>query len=318
MDTISTITVLSASPDTAQKAIDAGFAQLTHLETLINYYSPDSEISAVNRAAGKSPVAVSEATLDIVSKAVTISRMTNGAFNPAVGPLMKLWKFSRQEIDRPLPSRDTILSSLKLVDYRKIRVDTSSSEIYLEEEGMEIDLGGIAKGYGADKAVEAIRLHGVRSALVSIAGDIRGFGLKNDQKPWKVGVQDPRSGQESPEKEGYQIVTTIELRNSAVSTSGDYQRFFIKEGKRYHHIIDPRTGYPTESSLMSVTVLAPEGFMADALSTGVFILGPHRGRRLLESAGFDGILIDTDRRIYPTEQLKRRISILQDGYSLAE
>ena len=317
MYTTCTITVLSHSPDKAKEAIDAGFAEIKRLEALLNYYSTDSEITAINNNAGKSPVKVSKETLDIIAKALAIAEATGGAFNPTIGPVMKLWEFSRQETEHPLPSGQIISETLKLVDYSRININEADSEIFLMDKGMEIDLGGIAKGYAADKAIGTIRAAGVSSALVSIAGDIKGTGLKIDNKPWRVGVQDPRSkSSESQEKE-YEIITTINLSDKAISTSGDYQRFFFKDGKRYHHIIDPRTGYPTESSLISVSVMASEGYMADGLSTGIFILGPERGIDLLESMHLDGIIVDKDKRVYITENLRGEINILNKEYQMA-
>ncbi len=317
MYTTCTITVLSHSPDKAKEAIDAGFAEIKRLEALLNYYSTDSEITAINNNAGKSPVKVSKETLDIIAKALAIAEATGGAFNPTIGPVMKLWEFSRQEPEHPIPSGQIISETLKLVDYSRININEVDSEIFLMDEGMEIDLGGIAKGYAADKAIWTIRAAGISSALVSIAGDIKGTGLKIDNKPWRVGVQDPRSkSSESQEKE-YKIITTINLSDKAISTSGDYQRFFFKDGKRYHHIIDPRTGYPTESSLISVSVMASEGYMADGLSTGIFILGPERGIVLLESMHLDGIIVDKDKKVYITENLRGEINILNKEYQMA-
>jgi thiamine biosynthesis lipoprotein len=317
MYTTCTITVLSRSPVKAKEAIDAGFAEIKRLESLLNYYSIDSEITAINNNAGKGPVKVSTETLDIIEKALAIAEATRGAFNPTIGPVMKLWESSRQDPEHPLPSGQIISETLKLVDYGKININKADSEIFLMDAGMEIDLGGIAKGYAADSAIGTIRASGIRSALVSIAGDIKGIGLKNENKPWRVGVQDPRSKSGSREEE-YEIITTINLSDRAVSTSGDYQRFFLKDGKRYHHIIDPRTGYPTESRLISVSVMASEGYIADGLSTGIFILGPERGVDLLESMDLDGIIVDMDKKVYITENLREKIKILNEEYQIAE
>jgi thiamine biosynthesis lipoprotein len=316
MDTVTTITVLSPSQEKAKEAIEEGFAEIKRLETLLNYYSDESEISAVNRSSGKNPVRVSRDTFDIIRKAIGIAEETDGAFNPAIGPVMKLWKFAVQEPERSLPSGKMISDALKLVDYRKIGMNESDYSVFLEVTGMEIDLGGIAKGYAADRAIEAIRLKGVRAALVSIAGDIKGFGSREEGRPWKVGIQNPRSTSEKEEET--EIISTIDLSDRAVSTSGDYQRFFIKEGKRYHHIIDSRTGYPTESRLISVSVMAPEGYISDGFSTGAFVLGAAEGISLLEAHGLEGILIDRDKKVYTTKSLKGKITILDKGYHLQD
>lgn len=318
MDTVTTVTVVSPSREKAKDAMDAAFAEIERLETLLNYYSAESDISAINRASGKSPVKVSSETIDILQKAVFIGEETGGAFNPAIGPIMKLWKFTRQGAGRSLPSRELIGDTLTLLDYRKIRINESDSTVFLEKEGMEIDLGGIAKGYAADRAIEAIQGQGIQSALVSIAGDIKGIGVREDGKLWRVGIQDPRLKNGKSEEKVADIIAAIDLSNRAVSTSGDYQRFFMKDGKRYHHIIDHRTGYPTDSDLISVSVIAPEGYISDGLSTGVFVLGAEEGISLLESQGFDGVLIDRDRKVYTTKRLRGKITILKEGYHIAD
>jgi thiamine biosynthesis lipoprotein len=316
MDTVTTITVLSPSREKAIEAIEAGFAEIKRLETLLNYYSDGSEISAINRYSGKKAVRISRDTFDIIRKSIEIAEETGGAFNPAIGPVIKLWKFAVQEPGRSLPSRKMISDALKLVDYRKIGMNESDSTVLLQETGMEIDLGGIAKGYAADRAIEAIRSKGVGAALVSIAGDIKGFGRREEGKPWRVGIQNPRSSGE--EEEETDIISTMDLSDKAISTSGDYQRFFVKDGKRYHHIIDSTTGYPTESRLISVSVMAPEGYLSDGFSTGVFVLGAEKGISLLESHGLEGILIDSDKKVYATKRLKGKITILKEGYHLED
>ncbi len=310
MYTLVTITVVSDSPEDAEEAINAGFDEIKRLEELINYYSPDSELSAVNRSSGKKPVKVSKDTIDMIRRALEISEFTGGAFNPAIGPVIKLWGFSKDESERRVPAKDAVSNALDLVDYKKVKIDMAGSEIFLEEEGMELDLGGIAKGYAADKAVEVLRSKGIKAALVAIAGDIRGYGSRPDGQPWRVGVQNPRPKAEKSGP-GEDILTALYLEDEAVSTSGDYERFFTEDGKRYHHIIDPRTGFPAESQTISVSVIAPQGYMTDGISTGVFVLGSSRGIELLGSMGLEGIIVDADRRIYITKGLKGKVEIPQ-------
>jgi len=308
MDTICTITVASPAEREAREAIEAGFASIERLEQLLNFFSPESEITAINRAAGVAPVKVSKETLDIIKKSVEIADYTNGAFDPTIGPVIKLWGFSRQKQGPSIPSADIIKNALRFVDYKRIRINTTASEVFLEEKGMELDLGGIAKGYAADIAIEAIRAKGIKAALVAIAGDIKGFGLKPDMQPWKVGIQSPRPADNKSKTEEEDIFASLYLQEKAVSTSGDYQRFFMKEGKRYHHILDPRIGY-SASDVISVSVIAPHGFMADALSTGIFVIGREDGIKLLESMGLDGIIVDANKKIFLTKNLKGKINI---------
>ncbi len=308
MDTLSTITVLSPSEEKAREAIEAGFARIKKLEQLLNFFSPESEITAINRASGSSPVKVSKETLEIIKKAVEIADYTNGAFDPTIGPVIRLWGFSRQTPGSSIPSIDEIKNALRLVDYKKIKIDISASEVFLEKRGMELDLGGIVKGYAADMAIEAIKVKGIKAALVAIAGDIKGFGLKPDLQSWKVGIQSPRPADNKAKIEGEDIFASLYLKDKAISTSGDYQRFFIKQGKRYHHILDPRIGYST-SDVISVSVIAPHGFIADGLSTGIFVLGREKGIKLLKSMGLDGIIVDANEEIFLTKNLRGKINI---------
>ncbi|MBI4838474.1 MAG: FAD:protein FMN transferase [Nitrospirae bacterium] len=278
--------------------MDAGFAEIKKLEALLDFFSDDSEISAINKAAGYKAVKVSVETLDIIKKALMVSDDTNGAFDPAIGPLTKLWGFSGKGA-AGIPQDGKIKNILPLINYKKIMINSSLSEVSLQKKGMEMDLGAIAKGYAADKVIEAIKAAGIQAALVSIAGDIKGFGIKPDGKPWRVGIQDPRA-------DG--IFAAIDLQDKAVSTSGDYQRYFIKDGRRYHHIMDPKTGYPA-SVAISVSVIADNGYAADSFSTGVFVLGPEKGIKLLESMGLSGIIVDAAKKIHLTKDLDGKITI---------
>ena len=316
MDTYCTITVVSPSKEMAAEAIDKGFAEIKKLELLLNYFSDKSEIAAINKAAGIGPVKVSEDTLEMMRKTLEISKATDGTFDPTIAPIIKFWDFSNKRQDNSVPDGRVIKDTLKLVDYRKIEIN-NKSEVFLVGKGMEIDLGGIAKGYAADKAMEAIKAEGIKSALVAVAGDIRGFGSSTSGNAWKVGIQDPRpeTGSEKPWED---IFASLHLEDMAISTSGDYQRFFIKDGKRYHHILDPATGFPAETDLLSASVIAPEGYIADGLSTAVFALGAEKGMALLKAMGIEGVLVDRDRKVFVTEGIREKIDILKNEYRINE
>jgi len=331
MDTLCTITVVSPSKENAKDAIEAGFAEIKRLERLLNYFSPESEISKITGSSGIAPVKVNKDTLDVIKKAIEIANYTNGAFDPTIGPLIRLWRFS--SANPSVPSQAQIKKASRFVDYRKIRINAKTSEVFLEMKGMEIDLGGIAKGYAADKAVEAIKAKGINAALVAVAGDIKGFGLKPDGLPWKVGIQNPRPtpkyppltmgdlkggkrGQSAEGKNEEDVLATLYLKDSAISTSGDYERFFIKNGKRYHHIINPRTGYPA-IGVISVSVIAHEGYLSDGLSTGIFVLGVEKGLKLLESLGIDGVIVDSNKNIFLTNNLKGKINYEKAAFTMS-
>ncbi len=316
MDTYCTITVVASSSDKAAESINAGFAEIEKLDGLLNFFSDESEVAAINKASKDSPARVSSETLEMLEMALNISKATSGAFDPTVAPLMGLWKFPKNRTDHDIPSDISVNNARALVDFRKIVINSETFEVYLDMKGMKIDLGGIAKGYAADKAVDALRKNGIKAALVAVAGDIRGYGFSKIGKSWKVGIQNPRPMYES-DKPWEEVMATLNLEDKAISTSGDYQRYFIKEGKRYHHIIDPETGYPAETDLISASVIAPEGYISDGVSTAVFVLGVENGMKLLESMkvmGVEGVLVDREKRVIVTEGLKGKLEILNDSY----
>lgn len=297
MDTLVAINVVADSPEKADAAINNAFAEIGRLGALLNFFSSESELSRINRNAGTSEVRVSPDTLDVIEKAVYVSESTHGAFDPTIGPEMALWDFR----SRRIPDEKDIRERLPLVNYRLIRINKKWSTVYLEKKGMLMDLGAIAKGYAADKAVEELKMKGIRAGLVAVAGDIRAFGLKPDGKPWRVGIRSPR-----PRNNGDELMASVELTDMAISTSGDYERYFISDGKRYHHILDPKTGRSADGC-RSVTVIAKNGFQTDAFSTGVFVLGPEKGMEVLRHMGFDGVIVDKNGNIETTPGLRGRI-----------
>jgi thiamine biosynthesis lipoprotein len=309
MYTIVSITVSSDSEEKAKTAIDKAFNELDRLAGLLNFYSEDSEVSMINKNAGDKPVKVSPETLEIIEKALYVADNTEGAFDITVGPLVRLWDFQ----NKILPDEKIIKEGLKLVGYKNVIVDKEKSTVFLKTKGVQIDLGGIIKGYAADKAVDVLKKNGIKSGIVAIAGDIKTFGKRPDGKLWKVGIQNPRFNPPTTplEKGGFsdEILATVELSDMAISTSGDYERFFIKDGKRYHHLLNPKTGYPVYG-YQSVTVITKDAAFADAFATGIFILGNQKGMDALKKLGFDGVIVDKDGKILVTEGIKDRIEFI--------
>ena len=297
MHTIVSITVSSDSEEKAKAAIDKAFSELERLAKLLNFYSDDSEISAINRYAGNKPVRVSPETTEIIEKALYVSENTEGAFDVTVGPLVRLWDFQKKII----PDRAIVKEKLKLVGYKNIVIDKGTSTVFLKTKGIQIDLGGIVKGYAADKAAEILKQHGIKAGIVAVAGDIKTFGIRPDSSLWNVGIQNPRQQTDKDE-----ILAVVGLSNTAVSTSGDYQKFFIKDGRRYHHLLNPKTGYP-DSECRSVTVIAKDAAFTDAFATGIFVLGAQKGMDVLNRLNLDGVIIDKDGKIYVTKDLKEKI-----------
>jgi thiamine biosynthesis lipoprotein len=304
MDTSVTITAVSDSRGKAEDAIDHAFDEIRRIEKLLSFWSGESEIAAINVNAGQKSVEVSAMTLDIIEKSIHISDKTGGAFDATIGPVIRLWDFKT----KTRPDRDTVKKTLGLINYRLMEINREESTAFLRGQGMSFDTGGIAKGFAADAAVEALKHKGIEAALVSIAGDIKAYGLKPGKNgamtPWRVGIRDPR-----PEG-GKELIATIDLTDEAVSTSGDYERFFMEDGVRYHHLLDPGTGYPAVGC-SSVTVIAKDAVYTDGFSTGIFVLGPKKGLKALEMAGIDGIIISSDGRRYVSEGMKSRVRWLR-------
>jgi len=299
MDTIVSITVIADSKDRAEKAIEKTFAEIGRFGDLINFYDDKSELAEINRKAGIHSVKVSTETLDVIEKAVYTAEKSGGTFDPTIGPIVKLWDF----LNKKKPTEIEIKHALPLVNYKDILIDRANATIFLRRKGMMIDLGGIAKGYAADLAVEALKKEGIRSGLVSIAGDIRTFGMKPDKSPWTIGIKNPRQTAEKDE-----IIAKIRLSDNAISTAGDYERFFLLDGRRYHHLLDPKTGYPPELC-RSVSVIAGKGVITDGFDNAVFILGPEKGMKLAKEMGIDAMIIDSSGTIHMTDAIKEKITL---------
>ncbi len=295
MDTIVSITFSSRAD---LPAVDAAFSRLRQLEKKLNVFDPESEVSAINRQAGIKPVAPSKDTYALIKRALEVSEATRGAFDITVGAVSLLYDFPNKKI----PSLDQIKQRLALVGFRLMKL--RKGEVFLPKKGMRIDPGGIAKGYGADQAAKVLKARGIKHALVAIAGDIKAVGTRADGKPWKVGIKDPRGGPDDV----YAVVSLP--ADWAISTSGDYERYVIKDGKRYHHIIDPHTGLPAEAGLVSVSCMGPEATLTDSLATAVFIMGKSRGVKLAESLGYGVILVDTEGEVYVSPTAKAYTKVL--------
>lgn len=304
MDTLITINAVAGSEEKAEKAIGKAFDEIAVLDSELNFFSDKSELSMINRNAGISAVRVSPETLEVIEKALSAAEKTGGAFDPTIGIESALWDFNA----RKKPDDSTIKEKLSLVNYKWVVIDKDKSTVYLRKKGMLLDLGAIAKGYAADKAAEELKKQGIRAGLVSVAGEIKAFGVKPDGKNWRVGIRNPR--QKGKEDE---IIGTLELKDMAISTSGDYERYFIIDGRRYHHILNPRTGY-SASECRSVSIMTKEGVDTDAFSTGVFVLGPEKGMQTLAKMGFEGLIVDKDGKIHITPGLKDRIELKRNNY----
>lgn len=295
MGTDVTITVVAKNEAEGAVAIDAAMAEVRRFDGMMSLYKDDSEITRVNLAAGKHPVKVSPEMIDVVEAADRVSGLTNGAFDVTIGPLVVLWQMRLKE--GKTPTDKEIARIKRLVNYKNIIIDKRKSTLFLKNQNMIMDLGGM-KGYIADRVKDLIKKHGTDNAIIALAGDIWVLGRREDGKPWRIGVQHPRE----PEK----TLTVLDLSDKYISTSGDYERYKIVERKRYHHIIDPRTGNPS-TGVISSTLIGEQGALIDPLSKAPFILGPEEGLRIVKKTGAEAIIVDEQGKVYMTDGVKNLV-----------
>lgn len=298
MGTVVEVTVMDAGSSKPDEAARAAFDEIKRLEKILSSYDPESDVSRVS-SSGPSMVKVSQEAIEVVEEALRVAHLSNGAFDPTIGALKTVWGYSGEL--GAVPSREEIKKYLPLVDYRKVVVNKEGSSIGLKERGMVLNLGGIAKGYIVKRAVEAMKRSGVKRGIIHAGGDMTVFQTGSSE-PFTVGIQNPR------EKK---LLGSVRLLNGAVATSGDYERYFIKDGVRYHHILDPATGFPANRS-RSVTIIAEDPTTADALSTAVFVMGPVKGMELVEGLDkVEAVIVDSNGKVTVSKGLK--FSAINDG-----
>jgi FAD:protein FMN transferase len=279
MGTLVEISVIEKDEKLAITAIQQAFREIRRLENLMSIHISGSEVSKINQAAGKDRVPISKELMAVIQRSLFWSNKTAGAFDITIGPAQELWDF-----DAPsLPSKNSIADAIKKIDYRKIQLEEQT--VYLPEKGMQLNLGAIAKGYAVDKAIDILKKNKIHNALINAGGDLKSIGKRSDQVNWRIGLQHPRNSES--------LLASFSISGSAVATSGDYQKYFEQNGKRYHHIIDPNTGYPATTGSMSATVIAKNVMDADALSTAIFVLGSEKGIVLLDSLNdVEGLIVN--------------------------
>jgi thiamine biosynthesis lipoprotein len=276
--------------------------KVQYLDDLLSVFKESSEISRINAAAGESLVDVSQDTWNIISRALEFSENSEGAFDITVRPLSKLWGIGRH--GDFVPEEDGILEAVSLVNYKDILIDEKAMSIGLRKKGQAIDLGSIAKGYAADEARSILLENDITDAVINFGGTVIVLGEEK-----KVGIQ-------NPEKARGISMGLIEVKNQAVVTSGRYERYFIKEGKVYHHIMDPRTGMPTDNGITSFTAVGGSAIELDALTTAVFILGLEKGTKLLERYNTEGVFITDKHDVYITKGMEGKFSIQKQGEAI--
>jgi thiamine biosynthesis lipoprotein len=293
MGTIFSITAVGKSEPKYEAALAAAFEEIARLENVLSEWLPDSEISRINAAAGSHPVPVSAGTIAVVSAGLRVSQWSQGAFDLSWAALRGVYDFRPGE--EHAPDLQEIARRLPLINYRDIALDPIARTVMLRHAGMKIGVGGIAKGYALDRAAEILLRAGLSNFIIFGGGQVLVRGMRGP-RPWRVGIAHPRQSD---------YFAYIEATRGSISTSGDYEHAFIAGGKRWHHIIDPRTGLPVEHTV-SVTAVADSGIYADALSTAAFVMGPERALQRLPTAPVptELLIIDKDLKLHKSPGLQ--------------
>ena len=278
-----------------KRALDQALQRVSEIEQRMSAYLEDSDVSRINRNAGVDLVKIHPETAALIKKSITFSILSDGAFDITVRPLVELWGIGKK--GNEIPPQEQIEHARSLVDYRKILLDEKSGRAGLKEKGQAIDLGGIAKGYAAEEVKRVLLENDVESALINLGGNIIAVGVQPDGRPWKIGIQNPvmPTGK---------YLGILSAADKTIVTSGSNERFFIKNGRRYHHIIDPRTGEPSQSGLLSITAVCGWSADADALTTSVFLLGPECGMKLIKMLGAEAVFVTEKLDVLASNGLK--------------
>lgn len=277
------ITLVDKDSLSAEKNIDKSIEEIMRIENLISEWKPETQISEVNRNAGIKPVKVDTEVFALTERGIYFSKLTDGAFDISIVAMDKIWKFD--DSMNELPSEESIKNSVKNVGYQNIILDKTNSTIFLKNKGMKIGFGSIGKGYAADKTRELMKSFGVKAGIINASGDISTWGTQPDGKPWAIGINNPFQDDKMP--------AVVYLNENAVTTSGSYEKYAEIQGKRYSHIMNPKTGYPS-TGLTSVTVVGPNATMANGFSTSLMVLGKKEGLKLIKKFPEYQYLLITD------------------------
>lgn len=307
---LGTTVTVSLYDHQSEEILDKAFDRITTLEDALSINKTGTLLDKVNAEAGNSPVKVDADTFDVIQKGLAYSALTDGSFDITIGPIVKLWNIGFP--DARVPSQDEIQSKLPLVDYKQVVLDDAAQTIYLKQPGMLIDLGGIGKGYAADEVAAVLRSEGVEHAIIDLGGNLYMLGDKPGNSSWTVGVQDPFNPRGS-------IIGRLNVINKSVVTSGIYERYLEQDSVKYHHILNPKTGYPYTNEIAGVTIVSDYSIDGDAISTSVFSKGIEEGMDFVESQeGVDAIFITTDYKVYTSSGLKDNFSLTSTAFTPCE
>ena len=291
-----TVIINHVTAENPQQVLHEAEDEINRLNRLLSRFDDASDISRINRQAGESAVKVSEEAFQLLTESLDYSKLSQGLWDITICPLVMLWEEAKKQL--AVPTQKAIEKCREFVNFKNVKLDEGSNEVFLSKEKQAIDLGGIGKGYAADRIIGIFKEHQVASAFTNFGGNVSTLGTKPDGTPWNIGIQHPRNPQE--------LIGLVPVIDKSVVTSGDYQRFYqATDGKKYHHIIDPKTGYPSDSGLISTTIIAKSSTTADALSTITFLAGLEQSKSILKDyEGVDAVLIDKHLNVYLTKGIK--------------
>ncbi len=294
-----------------EKVFDEAFSRITDIEKKMTINNADtSEIIKLNEASGKESVKLSPDTFFVLEKGIYYSTLANGSFDITVGPLVKQWNIGTDYA--AVPNADELKQAMGLIDYKKLDLDKNNFSAKLQQEGMKVDLGAIAKGYAADEAAAVLTKNGVKHAIVNLGGNILVIGGKTNGTLWKIGVQNPYDARG-------EYVGIMNMKDEAIVSSGTYERYFEENGKIYHHILDPKTGYPSDNDLVSVSIVTSKSIDGDGLSTSTFLLGLEKGMELIEHLDdVEAVFITKNKEVYVSSGLKDNFLITNSEYKEVE
>lgn len=288
------ISVTANTKEKGNEYIDLAIAEIKRIENIISSWNENSETSKINQNAGIIPIKVSEELFDLINRSIQISKITEGAFDISYASMDKIWKFDGSITK--VPSAEAIKKSVEKVGYDNIILDYNNQTVFLKVKGMKIGFGAIGKGYAADKAKKLLQNQGVKAGLINASGDLNCWGKQPDGVSWKVGITNPLNKNK--------IYSWFDIDNQAVVTSGNYEKFIQFNGKRYSHIINPKTGYPA-NGIVSATVFAQKAELADALATSIFVMGTSVGIDMINQLkGVDCIIIDDKNKIHASKGIQ--------------
>ncbi|MCF6463697.1 FAD:protein FMN transferase [Clostridium sp. Cult1] len=301
MDTVITLKIYDQKD---KKILDEAVDRLEEIESRMSTTIDTSDVSLINKNAGIQPVKVHEDVYYVIQQAKHFATITNGAYEPTIGPLVNLWNITGTDKDErdSIPSEKEIKKAMDLVNYKDLEL-MDDNQVYLKRKGMRLDLGGIVKGYAADELKRILLEKGVSSAIIDLGGNVYALGVKENGEAWRIGIQDPF------EVTG-NYLGILNVRDKSIVTSGDYERYFIYEGQKYHHIIDSKTGYPSENEVAGISIISDKSIDGDALSTALFVLGVDEGTRLVNTLeGIETIFITKQGEVFVNENIMEEFSL---------